>query len=214
MHGTAMLIPMDTLLMFLAAALAISLAPGPDMLFILANSLAQGTRAGLAAAFGMATGMLGHTAAAVLGLSALLATAPVAFEIVRWAGAAYLVWLAIRSFRTRDFDGLATARREPLGRVFRQAVITNLLNPKVAIFYLAFLPQFIEPARGATAVQLLVLGALLILVGLVIDSAVGLAGGRVRMLVTGNGAFARAMGWIPGCIYLGLATRLALDARR
>jgi threonine/homoserine/homoserine lactone efflux protein len=210
----SMLIPMDTLLMFLAAALAISLAPGPDMLFILANSLGQGTRAGLTAAFGMATGMLGHTAAAVLGLSALLAAAPVAFEIVRWAGAAYLVWLAIRSFRARSFGSIAAARHEPLGRVFRQAVITNLLNPKVAMFYLAFLPQFVEPARSAPAIQLLVLAALLILVGLIIDSAVGIAGGRVRTLVTGSGVFARAMGWIPGCIYLGLATRLALDARR
>ena len=209
------MIATDNLLVFLGAALAICLAPGPDLLFILANSLAQGARAGLAASFGMAAGMLGHTAAAVAGLSALMATVPAAFEAVRWAGVGYLVWLAVRSLRAPALEGIAAAaERKPLARVFRQAMLTNLLNPKIALFYLAFLPQFIAPARGAPTLQLLVLAALLTLIGLIVDSAVGIAGGRARALLTRPGPFARTMRWLPGGIYLGLAARLALETRR
>ncbi len=201
--------------MFLGATLAICLAPGPDMLFILASSMGQGPRAGIVAAVGMAAGMLGHTLIAAVGLSALFLAVPFAFDFVHLAAAAYLLWLAVAALRAPAFAGdLAAAPPKPLALVFRRATITNLLNPKIALFYLAFLPQFIDPARGSPTAQLLLQATLLILVGLVVDGAIGVASGHLGRRLVRHRTVARTLRWLPPGIYAGLALRLILDSRR
>jgi len=210
---TAMFDP-HALALFVVAGLVLNLTPGPDLLYITARSLGQGWPAGAASALGIAAGCLIHTAAAALGVSALLATAPMAYDAVRLCGAAYLVWPGAQALRA----GTATATAgdlppAPLGRVFWQGFATNVLNPKVALFFLAFLPQFADPARGAFALQVLVLGLIFIANGLwvcllVARAAATLSGWARRR--------AGAVGWIQrgsGALLLGLGVHLAVNGR-
>ena len=152
--------------LFMAAVLALNLTPGPDMLFCFANGVSQGRVVGAVAALGIGAGTLVHTAAAALGLAGLLLASPLAFDIVRYAGAAYLVWLAWKTLRAAPLgaSGAALAPRS-LWRVFAQGAVTNVLNPKVALFFLAFLPQFVDPNAGPVALQVFVLGMLINLSG-------------------------------------------------
>ncbi|WP_119458908.1 LysE family translocator [Rhodospirillaceae bacterium SYSU D60014] len=210
-----MFIEPAALLVFLMATTAICITPGPDMLYILANGLTKGPAAGFTAACGMALGMVCHTAAVALGLSALLATVPLAFEIVRYVGAAYLLWLAVKSFREPAIQvGAVETAAAPLRRIFWQALATNLLNPKIALFYLAFLPQFASPANGSVAGQLLMLGVLFVIVGLLVDSVIGVLSGRVGLTLLRNRQVAAALKWLPGVVFIGLAARLVLAERR
>lgn len=206
--------PVDPALLtaFVVTVVLVCIVPGPDMLFVLATALRHGPRGGVAAAAGMAGGMAVHTAAAVVGISALVASSTTAFTVLRYAGVAYLLWLAVGALRHGDGD--APASRPPaasLRRVFRQAAVTNLLNPKIVVFYLAFLPQFTDPARGSLGVQLLVLGGVFLTVGFVIDALVGLAaGGAGRRLAT-SVRVRRALDRVAAVMYLGLAGRLATE---
>jgi threonine/homoserine/homoserine lactone efflux protein len=155
------LVDPGSLVVFLAAVLVICVTPGPDMLFILSRGLTFGTRAGLLSALGMSAGMIVHTTAVSLGLAAVLKSSPVAYDVLRYAGAAYLLLMAWRSVHDSSTpelpaDAAEAARSEP--RMFGQAVLTNVLNPKIVLFYLAFLPQFVRPSAGRPALQLLVLG--------------------------------------------------------
>ncbi|MFV3073308.1 LysE family translocator [Niveispirillum fermenti] len=206
--------PVETLLLFLTAALALNLTPGPDMLFCLGSGAQRGPRAGLAAALGVATGAMAHTAAAAFGLAGLLMASPLLFEIVRWAGAAYLLWLAWNTFRAPPpaAAGTATSQRD-IGRIFLRGAITNILNPKIAIFFLAFLPQFIDPARGSVIVQALVLGTLLNLSGTIVNAMVGMGAGGVGRRLARNPAAARMLNRISGTVFLGMAVRLGLMSR-
>lgn len=209
-----MLIEPHLLLLFATAALALNLTPGADMLFCLGQGVRSGPRAGVAASFGIATGSLIHTLLAALGLAALLKAHPTAFEVLRWAGEAYLVWLALQAFR----QPLGSLRPEavPPGsalRAWRDGIVVNLLNPKVAVFVLAFLPQFVDPARGSAFLQFLILGAILNLGGTLVNGLVGgFAGGLGRLLAT-NRRIAAAFKAATGVIFLGLAARLATDSR-
>src|SRR5215217_5961460 len=145
----------------MGASLALNVTPGPDMLYVIARSTGEGRTAGVVSALGIGAGTLVHVAALALGLSALLTAVPLAYDVVRWAGAAYLTWLGVRAIR--DARRGTTAREvppAPLSVVFRQGVVTNVLNPKVALFFLAFLPQFVDPARGNPALQVVALGLL------------------------------------------------------
>src|SRR4051794_25357391 len=145
----------EMVLLFLAAALALNLTPGPDMMYVTARSVGDGRRAGVVAAFGIGAGTLAHIAALALGLAALLAAVPLAYDALRIAGAVYLLVLGMRLLLRpgRTLPGVALAP-SPLGAVFAQAVITNVLNPKVALFFLAFLPQFVDPAAGPALAQI------------------------------------------------------------
>src|SRR5262245_30931396 len=144
---------------FMLAAVALNLTPGPDMAYVATRSLAEGRAAGLASAFGIGAGALVHTALAVLGLSSLLLYAPLLFDVVKLAGAAYLVWIAIRLWREAETPvASSTGERVGTRRAFGEGAVTNLLNPKVALFFLALLPQFTDPARGDVAGQMLLLG--------------------------------------------------------
>ncbi|MBI3710056.1 MAG: LysE family translocator [Proteobacteria bacterium] len=205
-----------TLLVFMAAALALNVTPGPDMLFIIGNGVARGAPTGVAAALGIGCGGLVHMAAAALGVSALLAASPLAFDIVRLGGAAYLAWLGIKAIRGAGAPLAPTAPQAACGTsaVIWQGMLTNVLNPKVALFFLAFLPQFVDASRGSVALQIVVLGLLFNAQGTLVNVLVGLGSGRVGGWLARNPLVARVQGWCCGLLFLGLAARLAFDARR
>jgi threonine/homoserine/homoserine lactone efflux protein len=213
--GTIDSMPVDPglFLAFVAAIVLICVIPGPDMLFVLANGMRHGARGGLAAAVGMTGGMAVHTAAAVVGLSALIASSATAFEAIRLAGAAYLAWLAIAALRgggeaLGERSPIAGGEAAPTRAIAGRAAVTNLLNPKVIMFFLAFLPQFIDPSRGAVWLQLLVLGATFTAVGLGVDAAIGLLAGRLGERVARSRRVGRALDRLAATVYLGLAARL------
>lgn len=201
---------------FVLAALLISLAPGPDMLFIAANALARGRRAGVVAASGVSTGLAIHTVAAAFGLGALLQAAPAALDVVRLVGAAFLLYLAVTAWRARDPLELRGTRPRSMRRVYLMAALTNLANPKVVIFYLAFFPQFLATGTAAWSamVQFLVLGATLIVVGFAVDASTGLLAGWMSERVLRRRSFQRWLSRVSAAIFGGLAVRLAVDSRR
>jgi threonine/homoserine/homoserine lactone efflux protein len=197
------------LLAFLPFALALNLTPGPDMLFCLGQGLSAGPRAALAGALGVTAGGMVHAAAAGLGLAALLAAWPAAFEAIRWAGVAFLLWVAWRTLRSGPAKSAAPIRP---ARAFRDGLACNLTNPKVALFMLAFLPQFVTPAAPVLP-QFLLLGAVIAAGGLVVNGAVGAFAGGIGRRLAGAPALARAMRWATATLFAGLALRLALERR-
>lgn len=209
-----MLIPVETLLIFIPTALALNMTPGNDMLFCLGQGIKSGPRAGLAASFGIATGAMIHTLLAGLGLAAVVAAHPVALEILRWAGIGYLLWLAIQSFRDRS-GVLKPAKTAPATalKAWRDGIVVNLLNPKIIVFVLAFIPQFVDPARGSVLAQFLILGMLLNIGGTIINCLVGGFAGKLGQFLSRSARLARAFQIFTGCVFLALAARLAFDRR-
>ena len=212
-----MTLPLHDLPLFLAAALLLNLTPGPDMLFVAASSAAHGRRAGVMAALGVGAGCLLHTVLAAAGLSALLAASPLAFEAVKWAGAAYLVWMGLGMLR-RPRGG--PAARPPavaaVRRVFWQGALTNALNPKVALFFLAFLPQFVAPDAPGQALAVLALGTLFDAGGTAVNVAVALAAATLRDTLVRPAQARGAAVWLrraAGVLFVGLGVKLALSAR-
>lgn len=199
---------------FLIAALALCLTPGPDMMFIVAMGGRGGPATGTMAAAGVATGALVHAVAAMLGLSALFAALPTLYQVLRWAGAAYLVFLAVKAFRERDAqvagDGAEQAAGPGRLRAYWQGMVTNLLNPKVILFNIAFLPQFVNPRLGHPMLQFMVLGVTLVLIGLAVDGLVGLLSGRLAAALRRSRRAARALNVFGGVVFTGLAARLLL----
>jgi len=169
----------SSLWLFGLAALALLAVPGPAVLYIVTQSAEQGRKVGLASVAGVHLGTLAHVAAAAAGLSALIVASPLAFDAVKYAGAAYLVYLGIRKLLARDSGGEVRSEPEPLRRAFWQGAVVNVLNPKTALFFLAFLPQFVEAGRGGVWSQALVLGFVFVGLGLVSDSLYALAAGTV-----------------------------------
>lgn len=210
--------PFDTatLVTYLAAATLLVVVPGPGTAWILGQSVAGGTRRGFVAALGLETATLLHALAASLGLSALLATSAVAYELVKYAGAAYLVWLGIKAWREGDAGQLSLRQATGPWRaraVYLHSVVTGVLNPKVALFFLAFLPQFVHPERGLAWLQFLVLGALLSVIGFTHSCMLALAAGKIS---SGVGRSARLARWRQralGTLFIGLGLRLALQSR-
>ncbi len=204
---------LPTLLAFSLAALVLLIIPGPSVLYIVTRSVTQGRRAGIVSMLGVHVGSIVHMAAAILGVSAVLASSATAFTIVKYLGAAYLVWLGIQQFRARDVDPTIARDPAPRRRLFAQGVVVNVLNPKTAIFFLAFLPQFADPERGPVPVQLAVLGGLFILLGILSDGAYALAAGFLaRPLQTVR--FRRRLRYGSGAVYLGLGITAALSQSR
>jgi threonine/homoserine/homoserine lactone efflux protein len=204
----------ELLAVFVATVFVISVVPGPDVVFVVASGLRDGRRGGVAAAIGVTGGMAVHTLAAALGLSALVRSSAVAFDVVRLAGAAYLVWLGIQALRSQGRTSAPSARggsRRPSAQIARQAALTNLLNPKVIVFFLAFLPQFVDRGRGDVAAQILLLGVVFTLVGLTTDLAYGVLAGTVRRAFTSSATVTRRLERLAGVIYLGLAARLVSE---
>ena len=203
-----------SLLTFCVAALLLNIAPGPDMLYVIGRSIGQGRRAGIVSSLGIGVGCLFHVAAAAIGLAALLRSSPVAYHVVRYAGAAYLVYLAIKILSDRT-NALTTpdVAPEPMSAIFRQGVITNILNPKVALFFVAFLPQFTDPSRGPVVLQILVLGLWFDVGGTLVNLAVAYAGGRLGDSIRRMPRLARFQRWLTGIVFLGLGFRLAFSRK-
>jgi threonine/homoserine/homoserine lactone efflux protein len=195
-----------TLLVFALAASVLVAIPGPNHIYIVTRSIAQGRRIGLASAFGVETGTLVHISAATVGLSALFASSAVAFDTLRYAGAAYLAYLGIRALLRDDAIELDGGAAPPSARrAYLDGVLVNVLNPKVALFFLAFLPQFVDPARGAMSTQILVLGLVVFAIATTSDVVYALAAGALGGWLRSRPAFVRVQRYLTGCIYLGLA---------
>ena len=202
--------------LFLVAALTLNITPGPDMLYVITRSLSQGRTAGIISSLGIMAGCCVHVFAAALGLSSLLIALPAAFEVIRYAGAAYLIYLGIRTLMNRR--SLMTEKSDEhagLGTIFRQGAITNVLNPKVALFFLAFLPQFVDPSRGNLALQFIILGMIFniggTIVNVVVSRLAGRAGAMMRVRLSTSNFLSR---WVPGGVFIGLGVRLALIGRK
>jgi threonine/homoserine/homoserine lactone efflux protein len=199
--------------LFIAAGLLLNFTPGPDMLFIVGQAAANGRRAGVLAALGIGAGCLVHVLLAALGVSALLATSALAFTVLKWIGAAYLMWVGLSMLRKPR----AVARHpvSPVASVFRQGVLTNELNPKVALFFLAFLPQFIVPDARAQVPAFIALGLLFTFNGTLVCVAIALLAASVRERLLSNGV-ARSASWLKratGALFIGLGLKLAFSER-
>lgn len=207
---------LETWLLFVPAALLLGIAPGPGVLYVLSRSLAQGRGAGLASAAGLAGGGLLHVAAAALGLSAIFAASPTLYQIVKLAGAAYLIYLGISEWRQAGTAQAAprAARQASLGRIALQGVLVEALNPKTALFFLALLPQFVAPAQGAVASQMLLLGGFVTLVTLSVDLAVAFGSGSIAALIARRPLVQRIQARLSGSILCALGLRVALDPAR
>jgi threonine/homoserine/homoserine lactone efflux protein len=201
----------STLALFVVAALALLVVPGPAVIYIVARAIDQGRAAGMVSALGVEAGSLVHVAAAALGLSALLASSATAFAAVKYLGAAYLLYLGMRTLLSRAPDQTPEVRApRSLGRVFGQGVVVQVLNPKVALFFLAFIPQFVDPARGPVVGQTLLFGGLLVLLGVLTDGAYALLAGAAGGWLKGNARFLRGQRYAAGSVYLGLGVATAL----
>ncbi len=219
----------STLTLFVTASLVLLITPGPAVLYIVTRSIDQGRLAGLMSALGANIGILVYAAAAALGVSALLAASPIALGIIRCLGAAYLLYLGLRRLAgkpapARPADGLAAGGAAPpaatpaagpgprrMEQVFREGIVVNLLNPKLALFFLAFLPQFVDPRRGPAAPQGLLLGGLFALMALCSDSVYALLSGTAGRLLRGSRAFLLAQRWVVGGLYLALGLLAVLS---
>ncbi|MEV8516350.1 LysE family translocator [Dactylosporangium sp. NPDC051484] len=199
-------------LVFLVAILLICVTPGPDMLYLVATSLSQGPLAGVVASAGMAIGMLVHTLAVTLGLAAVLAASPVAYEVIKYGGAAYLVYMGVQAWRTRSELGRTPAVQDRVAtwRVLWRAMVTNILNPKIILFYLAFLPQFVDAGRGHPTLQLLILGLTFVVVGLLVDSLIGISAGRLGRWLQRRRRADTILNRIAGTVFIALAVRLVV----
>jgi threonine/homoserine/homoserine lactone efflux protein len=200
-------------LLFLAAAVLLAITPGPGILYVLARSLAGGRREGILSSFGTFIGGLFHVLAAALGVSAILAASAVAFHTVKYAGAAYLVWLGIRMIRSRNAEMAVTAS-QPAAGAFRQGILTEVLNPKTALFFLSFIPQFIAPARGHVFLQFVVLGALSVILNTAADLLVVALAAPLERKLKNSPRFRRGQRVASGLGMISLGTYVALaDAR-
>ncbi|MFI2202953.1 LysE family translocator [Streptomyces sp. NPDC020192] len=197
---------------FLIAAFALCVTPGPDMMFIVAVGGRGGPLTGLTAAVGVACAMFVHTVAAALGLSALFLTLPTLYHVLRWAGAAYLLFLAFKAFRGDGGAGTESEADPGRGRrrAFWRGAVTNLLNPKVILFNVSFLPQFVNPELGHVREQFLALGCTITLMGVLVDGSVGLLSGKLATLLRRSRRVARGLDWFSGTVFAGLAVRLAV----
>ena len=197
---------------FIAAVVALVLMPGPDAMYILGRSVTQGARAGILSGLGTMAGLVTHITAAALGLSAILAASAHAFTVVKWAGVAYLLYLGVRTFF--DKSGFAapdgqSGKRRSAQALFWQGMLTNLLNPKVALFFLAFLPQFVDPAAQSKVAAFFFLGAFVLAIGLVWKMTLALLSARITRALRNSRGFSRFAHRVMGVLLVGLGLRLA-----
>ena len=209
------MIALDTWLLFVVACAALAITPGPNLVYLVARTVAQGRRAGLVSLAGTTTGFLAHVLAAAFGLSALLAAVPVAYDAIRYAGAAYLAWLAWTTWRSAGPlpEGAVPAPAAP-GSLFRAGLMTSLLNPKVALFQLALFPQFVDPALGSVLAQSLVLGATQLVIVAGFDTLCVLAAADLKRRFAGASRWATLSKRLLAGVFGALAVRLVLEERR
>ncbi|MDX6591683.1 MAG: hypothetical protein QOJ13_879 [Gaiellales bacterium] len=205
----------STLLVFAGAALLLLIVPGPAVVYIVSQSVEHGRRAGLVAMLGIHAGTLVHTTAAALGLSAILVSSAEAFTVVKILGACYLIYLGLRLLLGRERRSTTSAPREAhLGRIFRQGALVNVTNPKTALFFFAFLPQFVDPSKGAVGAQIAVLGAVFVVLGMISDGLFGLLAGTAAGWARGRPGFGVLQRRVTGTIFIGLGVTTALTGHR
>jgi threonine/homoserine/homoserine lactone efflux protein len=203
------------LAVFMIAALTLNVTPGPNMLYVTTRSLGQGRKAGVVSAIGIGVGNLVHTLAAALGLSALLMSSAIAYSVVKYVGAAYLIYLGVRMIlRNEHNSSLTTLTDASLRRIFSQAIATSVLNPKVALFFIAFLPQFANPSQGSVALQIAVLGALFSTTGTIVNTTVALLSGSFGDWLQTRPRFSQFQQWFTGSVFVALGTSIALPERK
>lgn len=197
---------LTTLLIFAAATLALLVVPGPSVVYVVARSLEHGRTAGLMSVLGLETGALIHVAAAAAGLTALVSSSPWAFTVLRYVGAAYLISMGIRQFRQRHGEVVEGGTGTSVSnlRLFRDGVLVDVLNPKTGLFFLAFLPQFVDPSRGAASAQIVVLGLCFVVLAVLTDGTYALLAGGLRRRLTGSARSRRTVRRSTGAIYAGL----------
>lgn len=206
---------LTTLALFAPFAFLLAITPGPDMLYVMTRSIAQGRAAGLVSVLGFCAGCYIHGLAAALGLSSLFAAAPLAYDILRFAGALYLLWLAWSSIRNPSVfagtDGIVP--RAALWSVFRQALIGNMLNPKVILFFVALFPQFVDPSKGSIILQALLLVTTLNIVGGLVNGSIAMAAGRFGTWMAVRPGWQKVQRWLMATVFAGIAVRIALSPR-
>jgi threonine/homoserine/homoserine lactone efflux protein len=202
---------LHSLALFLAAGLALNITPGPDMLYVAARGASEGRPAGIVSALGIGAGTLVHIALVAAGLAAVLAAVPVAYLAIRLGGAAYLIYLGVRALLARPTTAAAPLAPASLGAIFRQGVITNVLNPKVALFFLAFLPQFVDPSRGNPVFQVIALGLLFDTTGTLVNLAVAIGSSSAAERLRAPNVWLQR---VTGGIFVALGLRLALAVRK
>jgi threonine/homoserine/homoserine lactone efflux protein len=204
----------STLLVFGAAALALIVVPGPAVLYIVAQSIDRGRLAGFVSALGVAVGGLVHVTAAAIGLSSLLVSSATAFNVVKYAGAGYLIGLGLWTILRRpDEPDVEIPKERRLSRRFWQGVVVNVLNPKTALFFFAFLPQFVDPDKGSAALQIGVLGLLFVVLAVASDSMWALAAGTASERLRGNRRFLGVQRYVSGSVFCGLGALTAVAKR-
>jgi threonine/homoserine/homoserine lactone efflux protein len=204
---------LDTTALFAVAALTLLLIPGPAVMYITALGIREGRTPALAASVGLGLGNFVHVIAATLGISALLVSSALAFSAVKYLGAAYLIYLGIQTLRHRnEIEAPAAAAGTTARREFRRGIVVNTLNPKVAIFFLAFVPQFIDPERGAVAAQVLMLGSLFVVLGIVTDALYGVSAGALGVWLRGRRSVQQRIRTASGIIYIALGLLAAVTS--
>jgi threonine/homoserine/homoserine lactone efflux protein len=197
--------------LFIAASTLLALAPGPDIIYVLTRAVSQGRKAGIAAALGFASGCVFHTVLAAIGVAALIRSSELAFDLVRYAGAAYLVWIGIQALRHRSafsIEGASDAKA--LMTIYKQSVVGNMLNPKVTLFFLAFLPQFVHADAGNVGVQMAILGVVFMLVTVVVFGAVAIFAAMIGDWVRRKPAIGERLNVFAGLTFIALGIRVAL----
>ena len=209
------MIDQTTFPLFIAASWALIIAPGPDMLYVITRGISQGRRAGLLSAFGVTLGILVHTTFAAFGLAVLLQTSALAFLAVKYIGAIYLIYLGVKALKDKSrFTLLEQQEQMDTRAIFWQGMLSNVFNPKVALFFLAFLPQFVNQNSHSVTLQMLTLGIIFALFGVVFLSVVGYFAGGIGSWLSRQPSIADKLRWLTGAIFIGLGLRLAFIERR
>ena len=204
-----------SLLGFVLVALGVAVTPGPNMIYVISRSLTQGVAAGLISLGGVALGLVFYMLCAALGISALLFAVPYAYDAMRFASAAYLLWLAWQALKPGAASPFQVKklREDGAGKLFAIGLLTNLLNPKIAMLYLALLPQFIDPAAGSVLTQSLVLGSAQILIGVSVNATIAFAAGSIAAFLGTRPTWLLIQRWLMGTVLAGIAVRMALEKR-
>jgi threonine/homoserine/homoserine lactone efflux protein len=205
--------PLYSIFGFLCASMAITISPGPDNIFVISQGITRGRKAAIVTALGMCSGISIHSAAAALGISALFYSSAVAFNMVKFAGVFYLLYLAIKTVGSRSTFTPGPKAGLPASALFRRGFIMNVLNPKVALFFLAFLPQFVTPSSGHLPLQMLLLGALFMIQAVMIFSLIGWFSGTIGKYLLSKPDLSRYFDWLTAGIFASLGVKLALSGR-
>ena len=203
---------LSTFLYFLVASVLLTIAPGPDIMYLLAKSLADGARSGIALAFGLCTGLISHTTLVIIGVAAVIQQSPTAFAVLKYAGAAYLLYLAWGAFHAQGDLKLNTVNKSAsYFKLYRRGVIMNVLNPKVLLFFLAFLPQFVNLNSDSVSLQIAFLGFIFGLQTLIVFSLVAVCAGKVRDYILNIKNFNKIMGYVQGIVLIGISLALIIS---